>query len=327
MYDMQWKITIGNYRLAMMESVEVKHSVELLADTATIVLPATAYNKALDVESKIKRGDKVSIELGYDGDLYNEFSGFVESITTDGGSLKINCEDAIFLYRVDLKDIELKEVDVNTILKHVNTEVSKYYPNETAFTLSCNYSFKYDKFVIRGNTGHDVLKTIQEETKTNVYLKDRVLHAHLQYTEIFGKVSYDFSKNIETPELKYKLASDRKFMVVVEYTDSEGKTKSKQYGTIGGDKLTVNKKGLGISDPSSLEMVAKEELNRKVYTGYEGSFTGWLIPYCDAGYRATIKDKDYEFKTGSYYVTGTEVKFSMSGGARVITLGKRLNDE
>ena len=324
---MQWKIRVGGYQLAMMESVEVKRSVELLADIATIVLPGTAYNKALDVESLIKHGDKVTIDLGYDGELINEFTGYLESFSTDGGSLKFNCEDAIFLYRVSLKDIELKNVDVSDILKYVNSKVSAYYPNDPPLTLSCDYEFKYDKFVIKGATGFDVLKKIQEESKANIYLKDRVLHLHPQYSEIFGKVAYDFSQNIETSDLKYKLATDRKFLIVVEYTDITGKTKTKEFGTTGGDRSTINMKSIGVSDGATVERTAKQALTKKVYTGYEGNITGWLIPYCDAGYRATITDKEYPYKTGSYYVTGMEVKFSQSGGARIITLGKRLNDE
>jgi hypothetical protein len=43
--------------------------VESLADTATITLPATVFNKALNVDEKIKRGDPVKIELVYDDNL------------------------------------------------------------------------------------------------------------------------------------------------------------------------------------------------------------------------------------------------------------------
>ena len=56
---MQYDIRIGNWKVGMLDSVEIHSSVELLADTATIVLPGAEYNKALDVEGKIKRGDKL----------------------------------------------------------------------------------------------------------------------------------------------------------------------------------------------------------------------------------------------------------------------------
>ena len=47
--------------------------------------------------------------------------------------------------------------------------------------------------------------------------------------------------------------------------------------------------------------LANEQLKVKSYTGYSGSFTGWLIPYCDAGYAVTLLDLDYDYKSGTYY--------------------------
>lgn len=43
MYSLDFDITIGGYRLTMLESVTVKAGVENLADTAVVVLPATVY--------------------------------------------------------------------------------------------------------------------------------------------------------------------------------------------------------------------------------------------------------------------------------------------
>ena len=127
MYKMCWKISIGNYNLKMIESVNVKRSVELLADTATTILPATVFNKSLNIEidEKIKRGDPVNIELGYDEKLVPEFEGYVESISTDGGSLTINCEDGIFLYRVKIPDKELTNANVKDILKYPDIQTGK----------------------------------------------------------------------------------------------------------------------------------------------------------------------------------------------------------
>ena len=61
MFDISWLITVGSFRLSMLDSVEVIRSVEQLSDTAVIVLPGSVFNKAIEVEQKIKRGDKVVI--------------------------------------------------------------------------------------------------------------------------------------------------------------------------------------------------------------------------------------------------------------------------
>ena len=80
----------------------------------------------------------------------------------------------------------------------------------------------------------------------------------------------------------------------------------------------------GVTSRPSLEAKARQVLEQKVYTGYEGNFQAWLLPYVDAGYKVVISDPDYEYKDGAYYVTGVETTFSRNGGVRKVTLGKRI---
>ena len=315
---MSWNIRIGGFRLRMVEKVSIKRSVELLSDTATITLPGTVFNKAINIEDKIKVGDDVEIKLGYNDNLKEEFKGYLKAIKTDGGSLTLELEDDIYLFRKSVKDEEMKNASVKSILENICSQVG-------GFSVSCDYDFSYDKFVINNATGYDVLKKIQDEASPNIYLKDKVLHVHPQYAEIFGEARYDFSRNIERDgtDLKYKSEDERKLLVVVEGTDETGATVSVEKGTTGGDKMTL--KLPGVSSKSSLEQKAQSVLDQKVYTGYEGSFQSWLIPYVDAGYKVSITDPDYEIKDGTYYVISVETTFSQNGGVRKITLGKKIS--
>jgi hypothetical protein len=70
--------------------------------------------------------------------------------------------------------------------------------------------------------------------------------------------------------------------------------------------------------------IAENEHTIWCYDGYEGSFTGWLIPFVEPGDAVKIIDTDYPAKEGTYYVTGTEVSFSKEGGKRTISLGRWL---
>ena len=318
MYKMCWNIRIGGFRLRMVEKVSIKRSVELLSDTATITLPGTVFNKAINIEDKIKVGDDVEIKLGYNDNLKEEFKGYLKAIKTDGGSLTLELEDDIYLFRKSVKDEEMKNASVKSILENISSQVG-------GFSVSCDYDFTYDKFVINNATGYDVLKKIQDEASPNIYLKDKVLHVHPKYAEIFGEARYDFSRNIdrEGTDLKYKSEDERKLLVVVEGTDETGATVSVEKGTTGGDKMTL--KLPGVSSRSSLEQKAQSVLEQKVYTGYEGSFQSWLVPYVDAGYKVAITDPDYEIKNGTYYVISVETTFSKDGGVRKITLGKKIS--
>ena len=128
--------------------------------------------------------------------------------------------------------------------------------------------------------------------------------------------------NIEKSELKYRDARTRKFICTIEGTDAAGKTVKVTKGTPGGDKF--NLKIPGVSDRVTLERRADEELKIRSYTGYEGSITGWLVPYVEPAWVAEIRDADYEYKTGKYYVVAVETSFSSAGGKRKVTLGKKI---
>lgn len=314
MFDMSWKITIGQYRLTMLDCVEITRSVEKLSDTAVIVLPGSCFNKAIEVESMIRRSDQVLIQLGYDDNLVTEFEGYLDRISTDDGSITLHCEDSLFTLKKTLPDKELISPDIADILQYILIG--------SKITVECDYSFKYDKYIIKGETAYQVLKKIQEETKANIYLKGNVLHVHPQYSEIFGDAVYSFQDNIESSDLEYKKSEDRIFEVTVEGKGKDGKVIRETVGKKGGDSVTI--KIDGVSDTATLRNLANEQLKVKSYTGYSGSFTGWLIPYCDAGYKVYLTDLDYEYKTGTYYVLEVAVKFGASGGSRIVKIGKKL---
>ena len=318
---MSWNIKIGNYTLALIEKVLITRSVERLADEADIILPATSYNVALEIENKIAVGDKVTIELGYNDNLVNEFEGYLDEIKTDGGSLTLKCIDALYLYRAELPNTELKQVTVKQVVDYVHKTI-------TGFTIDNAYDFTYEKFVIKDATGFDVLKKIQEEAKPNIYIKGNTLYIQPLYVKNFGKAIYDFSINIDESgtDLTYKDKDDRKFLVTVESKDAKGKPLKVTAGTTGGESL--NLKISGVTDTASLQRMADQALEENQYTGYDGKFVSWLVPYCDAGYDAVIKDPDYEFKNGRYYVIAVVVEFSAeTGGKRTIELGKKVSDE
>lgn len=315
MFDITWDIHIGKYKLTMLDSCTITRSVEQLADTASIVLPGACFNKAIEIEKQIKRGVEVTIVAGYDGVNVQEFAGYIEAIATDDGSITLQCEDGIFEFRKPMADKEFTNPDVKELLEYACSQIGGY-------TLQCDYSFKYDKFVVRGMTGYDLLKKVQEECKANVYLKDKVLHVHPQYKEITGEAKYSFQVNIEQSDLEYKIAENRPFECIVEGKAADGKVIRATAGNKGGDSETIKRDG--VSDMASLQALADEVVKQKSYTGYSGSFDGWLIPFCDAGYKASIIDEDYEFKNGTYYVLEVETKLSSAGGVRTIKIGAKI---
>lgn len=319
---MDFDIRIGAYRLMAMASVEVKKSVETLASTATIMLPAYLCNDALAVSDKLAIGNEVTIALGYDEHLETEFKGRLNAIRTDNGSLVLECIDGLYNFKVDMKDAELKGKTLKGLLQMVVDTVNANKETEN-YQLDCSYESGYDKFIICKATGYDVLKKVQEDFKANIYFDGKTLHCHAPYSQIVNReaVVYDFAVNIEKSDLKYVLQRDKKTEVEVVMQKPDGSTVKRSYGTPGGEKKSVMTSGV---NEAELGKIAKENYNVWCFDGYEGSFTGWLVPFVEPGYKVRIEDRDFPQKSGDYYVIATEVRFSESGGERKVMLGRRI---
>ena len=317
MYTLDFEVKIGEFYLGMVDSITIHKSVELLADTCEIVLPAARLNKALEIEEQIKRGDEVSVSIGYkEVGIKEEFKGYLQRISTDGGSIKLFCEDDLFQFRKDLPNEELKKISLSDLLSKVVKGIGKNYK------VDCSYTWVYDKFVIRDATGYDVLKKVQEECGADIYLKDGVLHIHPP-GEVVGKERfYDFAVNIEEAELSFKRAEDKKVKVVVKAIMPDGKVKEIEVGSTGGEKVEVK---CHASDTASMKARGEAEVKRRTFDGYDGSITTWLIPECNPGDTASIHDGDYTYKDGTYFVRSVTTEFSEDGGKRKVELGYRLS--
>jgi hypothetical protein len=318
---MNWNIVFDNkgkqFKLGILAECEIECSVDNLADVATIVLPEAVMNQVMNIEEKISRGTKVLIQLGYDNKLVTEFEGYIQEITTNDSTLKILCEDALFLFRVGIPDVELKPSSLKKIGQYLIDKI------DPSFTLNCDYDISYEKFVIHQATAYDVLKKLQEETKANVYFDttNKVLHIHPPYLEKAGAVRYSMQRNIEKSSLEYKKAIDKKIEVTVESTDTKGKVTSITAGSTGGEKINLK---VGPMSEADMRKVASAALKKNSFDGYAGTFDGWLIPFVKPTYSAKIEDSDYPYKDGNYYIIGVKTIFSESGAVRTITPGIKL---
>jgi hypothetical protein len=322
MFDINWKISFKTngkkYELQTVASIDIDSSVDNLSDTATITLPEAVMNQVLNIGDQVARASEITIEAGYDSDLKKEFVGFVKDVVTNDSSLKILCEDALFLFRVAVKDIELKPTSVSKIANYIIAQIQPTYK------LVCDYDIAYEKFVIHQATGYDVLKKLAEETKANIFFntEKKELHIHAPYIEKGGEVIYSMQVNVEKSSLEYKKEIDRKVEVTVESVNLKGKVESYTTGTTGGDKITLKVGSVALAD---LKKIAKAELIRRSADMYEGSIDGWLVPFVQPTYTAKIKDNDYPEKDGSYYVVGVTTSINESGGKRTVKMGVKLS--
>lgn len=318
MFCLCHNIEIGRYRLKLFSEVSVKRSVESLSDTATITVPGRHLNRPLSLQDKIHRGDRVVIELGYDDRLRREFSGYVEKITDNDGNLKIECLDELYLFKQkSLENVEHKNITLSDLLRILCDAV------DPAIQVQCDYEMGYEKFVFFQATAYDILQKVQEETRADIFFDNGTLHVHAPYAWVADDqaVAFNPARNIEKSDLQWVTPDDRKVNVEVLVRKPNGDETTVSHGTEGGETVKLVSAS---SDTSDAQRLAEAEYARRVRNGYEGSFTGWLIPYVAPAYKVDLHDDDHELRNGTYYVTATEVNYSSAGGSRKITLGRRI---
>jgi hypothetical protein len=317
MYNMTYDITIGSYRLGMVHKVEVHRSVELLADTATITLPAAQFGRTLNVEDRLQRGDQVTIRFGYvETGIRNEFQGWLQRIATDGGSITLYCEDDLFLFRRPIPNRVLQSVTLDALLRQVIADAG------LSFSVQCSYQWTYSRFVISNASAYDVLRKVQEECGADIYIADSTLHIHPPGEFLGSTVYYDIQRNVERTDLIYHEAADKPLCIVVKANMPDGTVREIEVGTTGGERLEIK---CPTSDIPSMQLRGEMELRRRCFDGYEGSLTTWLQPSVAPACAASIHDADYPYKDGTYFVTAVTTEFSASGGIRTVQLGFRLS--
>lgn len=317
MYQLDWQISMEGKQLLAVVSVEITKSVSTLSDTATIKVPAMQYGSPLEGLKLLQKGQAITIQLGYNGNLRTEFQGYLYKVEIQNEEAIIHCEDGMYNFRRSVKNKHLLNHNIKKIAQHVIDELGLNYK------ISCNMDVQYDKFSIQNATAYDVLHQLQEDSAADIYLKEGVLHIHPVYQQKFGSVKYDTSINVEKLDLTYKTQAERKVWVEVESADKQGKKIVARAGSTGGDKQTV--KIGGIKTLSELQKIANNLAKQKEYEGYEGSFTTWLVPYCGVGYSASLIDADWVTRNGTYYVTNVSTFFGADGAGRKIELGLKLS--
>lgn len=318
------KITIADkYVLRGVNAIEIKSSVHQLIQTAKVTLPLsvvlrnTELYQRIKIADKIKEGDKILLEFGYNGNNKQEFEGYVKRINEEV-PLELQCEDELYLlrycyYKESFKDVTLKKL-LDFVLNGLQQKFNlKLYLYEKMPELSFN------KFQINNATGIDILQELKDKYGLSVFLTVingvKTLYAGLAYGLEKGAANYWLGKNtIGKGELKYTGAEDKKYKVKVVNFNRNGTKLEFETGDANGESTTLY--FYGNNDKAHLEVMAKAELEKFKTKGYKGSFETFLYPFAEAGTVASINDAQFEGRKGNYFIGTVTTKFGVQGGRR-----------
>ena len=322
MYVLESHIRIGDLVFNQVTDVSITKSVDDLADTATITLPASfkvrQSGEELYTEEAVKIGDRVEITLGYENVTSNlEFSGYVAKVSS-GIPLKIKCEDAIWLLRrKNITRAWNKGVSLKTLLKELL--------NGTGIEPADNLpDIQLEKLVIKDANIAQVLEQLVKDYGLTIYITDgEQLYCGLQQLEdLESSVGYDLNYHLVENKLEYMRADERRLKVKYTHVGRNNQRTTVEVGDEDGELRTFHT--TVVSDRKKLEEMATAELAKLKHDGFDGSFKVFLAPYVTRGTAVELEDSEHPNRSGNYFVEEVKTTFGSGGARRTIKLGSRI---
>ena len=289
-----------------------------LTDTCELILPKRVdWQGAKHFELPIKRGDKITVKLGYDGNLKTRFVGFIRTVDAKK-PVKIMCEDGMFL----LKTVETKKKGYKKVtLKQLITDL---LAGTGIDFLLVDGDIPLGSYRMLKNTVAEELNEMKSKYGLRAYFRtingQSKLYVGLGYPfDNRKKESFIYGQNLISEDFVYRIAEDVKIKVKAISIDDKNKRTEIETGDKDGELYTVYHDNIGIDE---LRKFAESELKRFKTTGFKGSFETFGEPFVNKCDIAHIEASDNN--KGDFLIKKVEINFGMNGYRQKIEIGQPL---
>ncbi len=306
------------WKFDALNSCTIVEDTATLTDTCELLLPKRIdWQGAKHFELPIKRGDKITVKLGYNDNNKIRFTGFIRTVDAKK-PIKIMCEDGMFL----LKTVETKKKGYkNTTLKQVITDLLQ----GTGIQIQMiDDEIPLRQYRILKNTVAEELNEMKTTYSLRAYFRIingvSKLYVGIGYPfDNRGHESFIYGKNLISEDFVYRIAEDVKIKVKATSIDSKNKRFEIEVGDKDGEVYPVFHDNL---NPAELRLFAEAELKRFKTTGFKGSFETFGEPFVNKCDIAHIEASDNN--KGDFLIKKNEITFGMNGYRQKIEIGQPL---
>lgn len=304
-----WDAGNSEWVIQNVNSIEITMDSDTLADTCKIVLPKNIEWVGYK-EIPIRRGDKVVVETGYDGNLVKRFEGFV-SVVSAKTPTTITVEDWMFkLRQINVKRKVYKNCKLSALLKDI-------LPGDVKYVLSG------DVYIGDYRTTATTVAGELKELKSNYGIRSffelvdgkPVLYVYTVFPEKrINAGKFDSDVIIEN-NLEYRRKDD--VLVRIKGTSilSNNKRISYEEGDSGGETREVTAYGLTLAE---LKVFVKNWIKKLKFDGLRGDFKTFGEPVVR---KMDVIDLEVEGVTpATYQVKEVIVNFGQDGYKQKIAL-------
>lgn len=324
------------FQFSGVNDVVINSSIKNIFNSAMLKLPSKgsiirngqAVAERLTTGLQFSDRDEITISLGYNGELKEEFRGFIKRRDLNM-PLLVECEGFVQKLRLD--------VSVTKNFNKQNTSAKDLLELACAGTgikVQCPVDIPLAGITLVKADGVrivDYIKQACENVVTIFFIEPDVLWCGLVYGAyaegggLFSLPTVKYRLGYNTPRnngLKQRVPNEPvqvilkgKYATGVQiFTESKAKYAKSKLQSLNNH----------VPDADLLGRIAQEKEYKKNYTGFEGNLTAFLVPFAKPGYDAYIEDTDYEELKGTYVIEGVRVEFGMNGGRRICSIGPKV---
>lgn len=308
-------IFIGQYVFNGVCSCEVESSWDILTAVAKIEIPRRISWEGrplvFDKDPIIKKGDRVSLSLGYDGDNKNVYDGYITRISTNVPCI-LECEDEMWPLKSKVVTKSYISVSLKKLLKDI-------LPSSVSY--EC-YDIDLGPIRISKASVVQVLEMLRDRYFIKSFFRDKKLYCGLAYwPKLQREHKLDFSIHIVENGLEYIRKEDVKIKLKVIILNSSNKKTEYEYGDKDGEERTLHYYNIS---KATADKTAGQEIDRLRYEGYRGSITIFGAPMVNHGDVVRLNDDNYPERNGRYLVKSVRRAFNMSGYRQVLELDSKI---
>lgn len=294
--------------------VVIQSSWKELTDRCEITIPRNVlYFNKHRVKDVFQVGDPVSVKLGYNGQLSDEFSGYIISVSADM-PVVIKCEDEMW----KLKQLPVSFSAAKTTLKELLTTICKGYD------VDCLEGVQLGGIRLAKTTVAKVLEKLQQDFNLYSYMKGKQLVCGKYYSDdsSLKPIKFDLERNVVSNGLQYRSKDAIRLLIKGISLLASGKKIEFEVGDAGGDRLELSYYNVQLV--SELERLVRLDYDKRKQDGFDGSFTAFGIPRVQHGWKVDLVSTRYEDRQGQYYIEGVTKDYSENGYRQEIKLGDKV---
>ena len=296
------------FSIKKIHACEVESSWKNQTDLAQITLPRSVidFDKA-KVNHFFRKGDAVEIHLGYNGQLFKRFTGYITEVSADI-PVVIKLQDEMW---------KLKQLPANVSIKNATLTqlIREIAPGYEADVLEANIgSVRFSQTTVA-----EVLKKLQSDFGINSYFQEGKLIVGKIYEDNTGEHTIHLENDLAKNDLKFVNADDISIKIKAVSTLFNGTKIEAEVGDEDGEERQLSY--YNIESESDLKALAQIDYDKYKKGGFEGNVETFAYVNAIHGDKVNLVSSIYPERNGTYYIDKVADKLANPTYHRIITIG------